>query len=442
MLLDKDQIQEIAAGLRSNKLRIVLTGFAVGWGVLLLVILLGAGQGINNGVHTSFQAVSKSNNALELNSGWTSQPYKGFGKGRYIELTIEDSERIRENVPEVEAVSPYHKTWSYDLRYTERSMSYLPIDGVLGDYRKFQNVKLMTDNSRFINQSDNTHARKVIVISDAAATNLFGTAEAAIHKTVVLSGNGNSFSPEKTSFPFTVIGVYKGGEAQYSACFIPFETFRSLHMNVWSKPNQIWGAYLYCPTVKGRSQTTKMQQQITRLLAPVHQYSPADDQVIYLESYSEQNGMFDKVFLAFDTLLWIIGMSTLAIGIVGVVNIMQVTVTERKREFGIRKALGAKPRDIIGMVLRESVFVTLISGLIGLMIGVGLMVLASHLMQINGWGNITIEDDRVIPLMQDPVITFWTAVGAVTVMVLSGLLAGYLPARKAVKIQAIEAMHG
>ncbi|WP_282918393.1 ABC transporter permease [Porphyromonas macacae] len=438
-MFDRDSIQEIASSLRTNKLRTILTGFAVGWGVLLLVILLGAGQGLNNGIHQNIENQGMNSSAINIWAGLTTMPYKGFGDKRWCKLKLSDCDLILENLSEVKEVSPLLGSWAINYEFKER-LSSGSLKGVTGNYQKFFKQKFVTQNSRFINEADNFSFKKVIVLNDVVANNLFGSPERAMNQVILVSKSSEE-GTSKAYFRFTVVGVVKGVNGNYSDNYIPISTMRNLKFNSYMKYDEIHEINLLCPDIKTDAQMEDLHIRIARLLAPIHQYDPKDTEAIGMSSVSSETRKIEKVFVAMDVLLWVIGLSTLAIGIVGVVNIMQVAVTERRREFGIRKALGAKPKDIIGMVVLESIFVTLISGLSGLIVGVWLMASVSNIMEKQGWGVISIGDNSA-QLLQDPIITIGTAIGAVFVMVMSGIIAGYLPARKAVKIQAIEAMHG
>lgn len=425
--------QEIAASMRMNKLRTLLTAFAVGWGVLILVILLSAGQGLKNGIKKQTDANGMSNSTITLYGNLLSKPYKGYGKGMPVKLYYWDIPLIMDHVPEVKAIAPVIYNYAYNATYGDQKTPLL-LNGMDEAYNKVSKIPLMTNDSRVINASDNHECKKVIVLNDLAAQKLFGSANEAIGKVIQIKQNEST-----TSFPFKVVGISKANNGIYSDSYIPIKTMMALHLNLDRSPLRVTELVLDCPGIYSDKQVKALHKKLTLLLASTHKFSPDDEEAIYLSAVYAEKEKLRNFFTGLDAFLWMIGISTLVIGIVGVVNIMHVGVAERSKEFGIRKALGAKPADIIGMVVKEAIFITLIAGLMGLVIGVGLMALVSLLMEHWGWGTISFNEEKA-QILIDPIISLATAIGTLIVMVVSGVIAGYLPARKAVKVQAIESM--
>ncbi len=423
-MFDTDNLQELGATLRKNKLRTALTGFAVAWGVLLLVLLLSAGRGFQHGIRHNVEEFRMGTTAITFSTWRTSKEYGGYPKNRYIYLTPDDCEYLVKLNPKlIEGYSYYMHQWQYDVQYEERTYTG-PTKAVSGEYANMVSTPIL--EGRFLSPADDAMSKKVIVLCEQAADNLFGEGVSPVGKYVNLS-----------KIAFLVVGVCKGeGGGQFSPNYIPFSTYNG----VFAKGFRIdCTLAMNCPTVRTEAEVERLKTTLNRQLAFRKGYDPTDTEVSYVDAPVTDMKTMDRIFSGIDIFLWIIGLSTLVIGIIGVANIMQVTVNERQREIGIRKALGAKPKAIVNMILTESVIVTLISGLIGLVVGVGLMEFISQWVQKTGVGSQVMEG-RTLTLFLDPSIDLGIAVLALIVMVVSGAVAGYLPARKAIRIPAVEAM--
>lgn len=426
-MIGREELKEVFATLGANKLRTALTGFAVGWGILILVLLLSSGAGISNGIYRSMSMSGMDNAGVRVAFGWMSVPYNGFPKYYEPKYTTQDIEEVRRHLGDkVRSVSGYHETWGQNASYGGR-MAQLPVLGVNEEMPQVRHIQLLTRDSRFINASDVSELRKVVVLAESAAKKLFGTPQGAVGKDV-----------EMDKVIYRVIGVCKNDMGGKGHSYVPLTTAQLM-----SKRYHINGFFALMPSLKTEEQEKAFREQLVKIFAPLKGFSPQDDTLFWIRSRAQDLEMFDDVSGGIDTFLWIMGLSTLFIGLVGVVNIMQISVAERKKEIGIRKALGAKPRSILGMVLTESVFVTLISGLIGLSAGVGLVALITQIMEATGIGRREIiEGSFTLELLVNPIITPSTALGAVLVMVVGGLLAGYFPARRALRVPTVEAMRG
>ncbi len=424
-MFSKDNIQEIGATLGKNKLRTLLTGFAVAWGVLLLVLLLSAGSGFQNGIKQNVSRSGQDVQSASLDIWRTTLPYKGFGKGRYIYLRPSDCQALLENNPhEIKAIAPFYDGWAEQIKYAESSSS-ASIVATVPYYAKLRKQQLR--QGRFLSESDIAEQKKVIVLSHVTADLLFGKDKPCVGEMVNFNG-----------LNFQVIGVVTGTNGQWSNNFVPMNTFS----NVLNSGRRMFLSLLMdCPHIRNQESVDALRAKITRQLALRLNFSPEDKDAVWVNSPLNDMQTMDKIFNGMDMLLWLIGMSTLLIGIVGVANIMQVAVSERQREIGIRKALGAKPKDIIAMILQEAIFVTLIAGLIGLVLGVGTMELVSYLIERFSIGKQTVSGFEMT-FFVNPTITLGTAVSAILMMAISGAVAGYFPARKAVRIPAVEAMRG
>lgn len=422
-MIDLDNLYELGATLRKNLLRTILTGFAVAWGIFLLVLLLSAGRGFQHGIRHNVEQFGMGRSAMTFSTWRTSKEYGGYPKNKFIDLTPMDCEYLAKlNSDVIKRFAYYTSQWGYDLQYGDRTQSG-PTKAVSAHYTELEQMRIL--QGRSLLPSDDAMQKKVILLCKQTSDMLFGTDISPVGKYVNLS-----------KISFLVVGVCEGEQGQNSPNYIPYSTYSG----AFSQGFRI-DCYLKmdCPSIRTEEEVDNFKQKLIRQLSFRKGYDPTDLEVGYLDAPVTDMKMMDKVFGGMDLFLWIIGLSTLAIGIIGVANIMQVTVNERQREIGIRKALGAKPGAIINMILTEAVFVTLIFGLLGLVLGVGLMEIVSNLVQAYSVGTREMSG-ATLTLFLDPSIDLGTAVLALVVMVASGAIAGYLPARKAVRIPAVEAM--
>lgn len=428
MKFGREQFVEIFTTLGANKLRTILTGFAVGWGVLILVVLLSAGMGVRNGISVNFLKSGLNNSSVEVEFGYTSEPYGGKPKWTDVALTQEQlPEMTKPFERELNTIVPYQETYG-QISSGERSEEGL-LKGVGVGYNQIIAPMIKGGSrSRFINDRDEIEQRKVIVLSDHMARTLFDSEQEALGKTAFFN-----------KIPFVIVGVYVGSNGQWSENIIPLSTMQTLKLKGGNKPFLLSGFHALAPGIRNSNDADDLEGRLLIQLARLQGANPEDNSLLSVHSQASMLSIMGKVLSGINTFLWVLGLSTLVIGVVGVINIMQIAITERKREIGIRKALGAKPRDIIAMVLVEAVFITLISGLMGLVVSVGLMAGADKLMTMMGIG-ATMTGDQMTYIFLKPIIDLPTAVATLITMVLGGVVAGYLPARKAVAIPTVEAM--
>jgi len=411
-MFELDNWIEIFTTLRKNKLRTFLTGFSVAWGIFMLIILLASGKGLQNAIMEGF-----GNQATNFVSMWaqpTSMPYKGNPKDRKIKLDQNDFELVAK-MPEVENIS---MSLAYDLMASYNfgsSMCYF--EGTTPMREINEGMKII--NGRFINDLDLKEQRKVIVINKRMR-DIFFKNEDPIGKQI-----------EANKLIFTVVGVYFLTEWDNfrSRAFFPFSTAQT----IFEKGRGIKEIQFTLQGVDTEAALDKFTSDVRTQMAAVHQFNPEDKRAIRFWSVIEGYMQIMGLFAAINLFILIIGTGTLIAGVVGVSNIMLISVRERTREFGIRKALGATPFSIIQSVLMESVLITSIFGYIGMVLGVGLSELVSFLIEQS-----SVPGERVI--FKNPEVSLSVAVGATVVMVIAGVIAGYFPARKAVKITAVEAM--
>ena len=412
MIFDPDNWAEIFSVISKNKLRTFLTGFSISWGIFMFCILLASGNGLKNGVTSNFSG-------QEMNSiniwGWrTSKPYQGFPDQRKINLDQNDLDLIRDQIPEAEYISGEidkylpvnYNTYNTNCQFMGVSPALLKING------------LKISKGRFINEADMRESRKVAVINARLQKVLFQDS-VPTGKQFLAGGIG-----------YTVIGIYStDNERDNAAAYIPFTTAQTLY-------NGGWGTGEIYFTAKGLNTIEKnddFQKRLRVKLAALHVFDPEDERAIGMwarvEGYLRTMGIFNGISI----FIWIIGSGTLIAGVISVSNIMLITVRERTREFGIRKALGAKPSSILGSILMESAFITSIFGYIGMFLGVGLGELVNSILE-------NADESQMSHVFKNPTVDVGVAVGAMCILIVAGIVAGYYPALKAVRISAVEAM--
>lgn len=424
MRLNREIFSEITENLKRNRLRTFLTGFAVAWGVTFLVLLLGLGIGLNNGIRSAAFRNLTGVYGVQMDIWTTSLPYKGLPADRWLHLTLAQLDKLKDRVPAIKDIAPCFNYWYNITNGVNTQMGSIYNDN--GHYSGYYFGAVRYLAGRAINDNDNRNCNKVIVLNSALATKLFETEQydEVIGKTV----NVNAVS-------YSVIGVYKGGN-EYSQNYIPETTLLTIYPNSKYEINRF---YAHVPSVTSQEEFTAFQQDVTRALSSILSFDPEDPDAVWGESYYLSNKQFNNVIKGLYIFLWVVGLGTLIIGIVGVSNIMLVSVRERYKEIGIRKALGAKPWDIISMILTESLLMTSVAGCIGLVFSVGVLAMIDKLMIRYNLGSFEMMGEKH-QLFSQPIISPEMAFGVLFVMIVSGLVAGYSPARRATKISAIEAM--
>ena len=406
---DIDKWQEIFETIRKNKLRTFLTGFSVAWGIFMLIILLGSGQGLENGVRQEFEG--DATNTIWVNQGQTSMPYKGMQPGRQIQFTNADYEIVRNNVAGIDKISGRLTIWQNNtISYKQEYGNYdiISCHPGYGYYEKLDIVQ-----GRFINGEDVEMNRKYAVISTLIRDALFKGEDPA-GKFIKVSG-----------VPFKVTGVYHdlGGDRDLQRVYIPLSTAQK----VFNQGNKI---YNLCITTEDLSieESQAMVEEIRYNLSLKHKFDPQDLRAIQIFNNLENFKTFLRLFASIRIFIWIIGIGTIIAGIVGVSNIMMIVVKERTQEIGIRKALGATPWSIISLVLQESILITAFAGYVGLVCGVALLELISPLFEEGG------------SFFRNPEVDLRVAISATVLLVTAGAVAGLVPARKAASIKPIEAL--
>ncbi|MEG2164446.1 MAG: ABC transporter permease [Bacteroidales bacterium] len=415
-MFDIDRWQEILLTITRNKTRSILTGFGVFWGILMLVLLLGSGNGLKNGIMDG--SAGFATNSAFFSSERTGEAYKGYKKGRIWEMRNRDLDVIRQQVKGVRYLSPMIMQWSKQNNIVrgEKAATY-NVRGVYSEYFNIETQHILA--GRLLNEIDMLEKRKVCLIGNIVRDVLFSPSEDPIGTYIRVNG-----------IYFQVVGVIKpkskaqiGGRAEESI-MVPFNTLQQ----AFNKGDKFW---FLCATAKDDYPCDKMVEDIKTVLKSQNEISPTDTQAINSFTIAKQFETFELMFLGINILVWIVGIGTLLAGIIGVSNIMMVTVKERTREIGVRRALGAKPLDIISQIMSESLLLTAIAGLMGLCLGVFLLDTANQIISKAGSENT---------LFKNPEINIGVALVATSILLLSGLLAGLIPAWRAMQIKAIDAI--
>lgn len=412
-MFDLDRWQEIFSTILKNKFRTIATAFGVFWGILMLVLLLGAGQGLQNGVTSSM--ILDATNSIWIFTGRTTLPYKGMSPGRRLKFSENDLTMIRQQIDGVELMSPENQLQGdFQITFQGNAGSF-QVYGTDKDYFK---IKIYQEYlaGRRLNLNDNMEARKVCVIGDRVAEVLFSQDEDPIGKYISIK-----------DVNFKVVGLFhdEGWGGQFSErVYIPFRAFQRSF-------NPDKSVTLFAVTTKEGVSGKGLEKEIMTLLAQRHTVHPDDNQAFWSHNQEEQYTSIMNLFLGIKSFVWLVGMGTLFAGIVGVSNIMIIVVKERTKEIGIRKAIGATPWSIISMILWESVAITSIAGYMGLFFGVLMLEGLSYIMAIT---------DADIEYFSNPEVNFQVAIAAIIVLILSGAIAGLFPAIRAARIKPIEAL--
>jgi len=415
-----ENTREIWSTIKKNKLRTFLTGFSVAWGIFMLIVLLGASNGLRNGMMYNFRNMSA--NKVQVWARYTTIPYQGMPTNRSITFTDKDILAIKKDNPEINLISAtvnHTDTLAVGGEIFVGSMN-----GVFPDHAKIDYVNVTAGNGRFINDMDMNYRRKTIVLTTRMVEVLFR--EKSPLGEYVKAGNTM----------YQVVGVYKDENGRNDApAFIPFSTGQMLYNRGYGIGNMMF-------TVEGlvsEEENKAFEERFRAGLARHHRFDPEDRNAIGMWNTANNYRMLVGMTNGITFFIWIVGIGTLMAGIVGVSNIMLITVRERTKEFGIRKAIGAKPSSILQLIIMESIMVTAAFGYIGMILGVGLTEIINQGMAATqdasapgGPGNFSI--------FRDPTVDLNISLMATLLIVVAGVLAGYFPARKAVKVSAVEAM--
>ena len=414
-----DLWQEIYGTIKRNKLRTFLTGFAVAWGIFMLIVLLGAGNGIIHAFEES--SGERALNSIRVYGGWTTKPYDGLKEGRSIDLDnrdLEDTEAYFTDRVEEAGATLYQS--SMDISYGAEYVN-LSLNGVHPNYPEVEPVKVV--EGRFVNETDIRERRKSIILHRKSADVLFGKTHTDPLGKFVNAGG----------VAYQVVGIYDDeGSSEPSSAFIPFTTLQT----IYNKGNDVNSIIFTTKGLTTEESNEQFEADYRRVIGANHRFDPTDDGAIWLWNRFTSYLQAMAAMGILRTAIWVIGIFTLLSGIVGVSNIMLITVRERTHEFGIRKALGAKPRSILWLIIVESVAITTVFGYIGMVAGIG----ATEWMDA-AFGSQTVDNGMFeAKMFSNPTVDLGIAVQATVTLIVAGTLAGLFPARKATKIRPIEAL--
>ena len=409
-MFDRDKWQEIFHTIEKNKLRTFLTGFSVGWGIFILIILLGFGEGLHYGVRNSFKDTST--NSIWVFSGQTSMPYKGMKPGRYIRFENSDYELVSQQMPEVVESSGRFYLGNNEVSYKGEHGTF-NIRTVHPGHQYIE--KTLTIQGRFFNDKDIEERRKVVSIGTLVRDALFLNGEDPIGKYIKVSG-----------VPFKVVGVFEdeGGENEQEILYLPISTAQM----VFNGANRVDMFMINLDENASVEESEAMVEKLRATMAERHNFSAEDERAMRFWNNVESFMQFQNLFEGIRIFIWIIGIMTIIAGIVGVSNIMMIVVKERTKEIGIRKALGATPWSVINLIIMESVLITSVFGYVGLVLGVGLIELVSEFVPADS------------EFFQNPEVNFKVAISATIILIIAGTLAGLIPAQKAARIKPIVAL--
>ena len=411
-MFDIERWQEIFETLRKNKLQTFLTGLSVASGIFILVILLGFSSGIQNGVTSQFE--KDATNQISIWTGRTTKEYKGLNPGRYIQLKNSDFNKISNQYADfIEYKSSNYMIWRALVNYGKESNNYR-IWGSYPDYQFIENSDII--EGRFINESDLNNSSKVAIIGNKVKLDLFKS-EDPLGKYVSIYG-----------INFRIIGVYSdpGGEDEESQIYIPLTTAQKSFNGGDRINNMSYTINMPENFDKGVELSQNIALAIESDLKQMQMVAPNDLGAIRVNNNLEEAQKIYSLVDAIKLIFWFVGIGTIIAGVVGVGNIMLIIVKERTKEIGIRKALGAQPMSIVGMILQEAIFVTMFSGMFGLILGLTLLEVVGPLIQND--------------FIKYPQVDFNTALTTVFILVFAGALAGFFPAYRAAKIRPIIAL--
>lgn len=411
MRFDIDRFREIIDTLTRNKTRSFLTGFGVFWGVFMLVALLGGGQGLKELLQSNFEGFAT--NSAIIFAQPTTKPYAGFRKERQWNMVYNDVERLKRQVPELETVSPMLSHWGGNATHGDKKTE-CTMKGVMPDYRNVEAPLLFY--GRFINDMDIQNNRKVCVIGKRVYKELF-------------PGGGDPCGQRicVDNIYYDVVGVdYSAGNMSINgrsetSVVVPF----TMMQKAYALGDNV---HLMCVTAKPGVTMSDITQKMRSVIAKAHQIDPTDEKAVTVFNTEVMFGMLDNLFSGVNFLILLVGIGTLLAGAIGVSNIMMVTVRERTIEIGIRRAIGATPKNILGQIITESVILTAVAGMSGILFAV-------MILEMLELGNTT--DGIVAAHFQ---VQFWTAVGATILLAVLGVLAGLAPAVRAMSIKPVDAM--
>ncbi|RKR14109.1 putative ABC transport system permease protein [Maribacter vaceletii] len=416
-MFNKDRWKEILEVLTSNWFRTVLTAFGVFWGILILIILLAAGKGLENGIKSDFGDIAT--NTMFMWTRNTTKPYKGLPKGRRFNFKVDDVQSIKDNIPNLRFVSPRNRLGGFGGGNNVVRGINVGAYNVYGDYPEIIKQEPMAITSgRFINYSDIKEKKKIAIIGEGVKTGLYKKEEKVLGTYIKIQG-----------ISFLVVGTYKkksndgDGEEAQKEIYVPFTAFSQ----AFNRGDNVgWMAI----TANDGSSISNLKERIVALVKENRKVHPEDKRAVGNFDLYEQYNRVESLFGAMRFIAYFVGVLVLLSGIIGVSNIMLIVVKERTKEIGIRRALGEDPWSIKLQILMESIFLTIISGMAGITFGALFIYGINKMLDMNG----------PVDMFVNPSVSLGVVVAALMILIVSGLLAGFIPAQSAIKTKPIDAL--
>lgn len=405
-------LYEIYYSIKQNKIRTLLSGFGISWGILILVVLLGAGKGFSNSVMDVFSIFAQK--SLYVYGGTTSIKHNNTGEGEPVRFDMRFIDNVKRKFSGVKAISPEITSGSFTPVMNKDRSAYFKIIGINADYMRIKILRI-SGNGRCFNEADIRNARNVAIIGENVQTILFGK-EKATGKQINIGG-----------IYFKVIGVLKNDDifsaSEVNSVYIPYSSYKN-NVDNYSLINA------FCLYLDKNTDAKSFEDELRTFSAHKLQFSTEDKQALQILNFETQTSAFEGLFKGLNVFIWIVGICFLISGMVGVSNIMFVVIKERTNEIGIRMAVGATPKSILMLILTESVVVTLLAGIVGLVLGVGVL-------EVINWALSVSQNTGMIKSVE---IDISVGILSLVVLIISGIIAGAFPAMKASTIQPIDAI--
>ncbi|MDO6517484.1 ABC transporter permease [Zobellia uliginosa] len=416
-MFNRDRWKEILEVLTSNWFRTVLTAFGVFWGIFILILLLSAGKGLENGIMQDFGDIAT--NTMFMWSRSTTKPYKGLPKNRSFLFKVEDVQAIRDKVPNLRFISPRNQLGGFNGANNVVRGIKTGAYNVYGDYPEISQQDPMTMTSgRFLNYNDIREKRKIAIIGEGVRAGLYDKGEEVLGSFIKIQGVN-----------FMVVGTYKkksndgDGEEAQKEIYVPFTTFSQ----AFNRGNDVgWMAI----TANDGTSITSIKDKIMAVVKENHKVHPDDQRAVGHFDLYEQFQRVQSLFGALRFIAYFVGILVLLSGVIGVSNIMLIVVKERTKEIGIRRALGEDPWSIKLQILMESIFLTIISGMAGITLGALFIYGVNTLLDMNG----------PVDMFLNPSVSLGVVISALFILIIAGLLAGFIPAQSAIKVRPIDAL--
>jgi len=419
MVFNKDIWQEIAYTIHQNRIRSMMTIFGVFWGIFMLVILVGAGKGLQNGAYSSFG--SYATNTVFIWARNTTKPYKGFDTGRKYNFNNEDTRILQKTIPEIQALAPRGRMRGRDASnnvvYKDKTATLT----IYGDEPQIREINLLKiDRGRFLNRLDLDQKRKVAIIGSESVKLLFEDHQDPVGEYIRING-----------IQFQVVGVFRlsnknddNYEENAKAVFLPLSTFQQTFN---------WGEIVgwFSINVKSQFNAEKVKEKVRAILARRHSIAPNDKRAFGSWNMAANFKKISDLFMGIRFIIWFVGIFSLLAGIIGISNIMLIVVRERTGEIGIRRAIGASPLSIMVQLIIETLVLTSVPGYLALVLGVGVLEFINRLI-------VLLKVDT--KMFQNPQIDLYTALAALGILTLGGIVAGIIPGLRAIRMKPVTAL--